>query len=77
MTANKMHGEQLELEEAIELAQWERKRDALDAMGLKRYLDIPLSVSAMAEAEDLYDFVTADMSREDCRRYHRRHPHGS
>ncbi len=55
------------------LAQRERQLGALDNMGLSCYLDKSGSVSALVEVEDLYEFVTEDMTEEQYRRYH----HGS
>ena len=52
------------------LAQRELKLDALDAMGLKPILDKLGSVSALVEVEDLYAFVTEDMTDEQYRRFH-------
>jgi len=53
-----------------EAAQRERKLAALDAMGLRCYLDRSGSVSASVEVEDLYAFVTDDMTETQYRRYH-------
>jgi len=53
-----------------EAAQRRRKLAALDSMGLSCYLDKSGSVSALVEVEDLYAFVTDDMSDEQYRRYH-------
>ncbi len=63
-------GEQRELFTADQ----HRKVAALHAMGLRqrdqsRRVDIPGSVSAMAEPEDLYAFVTKDMSSERVARF--------
>ena len=51
------------------LAQRELKLNALDAMGIRPYLDKSGSVSAMVEVEDLYEFVTDDMTNEQHRRF--------
>ncbi len=52
-----------------EAAQRERKLAALDRMGLVPYLDKSGSVSASVEVEDLYAFVTDDMTDSQHRRF--------
>ena len=52
------------------VAERKRKLDALAAMDLCPYLDKSGSVSASVEVEDLYAFVTDDMSDDQYRRYH-------
>ncbi len=52
------------------LAQRELKLNALDAMGIRPYLDSVGSVSASVEVEDLYAFVTEDMTEQQYRRFH-------
>ncbi len=51
-------------------AKRERQLDALDNMGIVPYLDKSGSVSALVEVEDLYEFVTEDMTDQQYRRFH-------
>jgi len=53
-----------------EVAQRELKLNALDAMGIRPYLDKSGSVSALVEVEDLYEFVTDDMTDQQYWRFH-------
>ena len=52
------------------LAQRELKLNALDAMGIRPYVDKVGSVSALTGLDDLYDFVTEDMTEEQYQRFH-------